>query len=192
MNGVVAVAQGFINLFQTGANVFLGWMKTIVPLVLMLIVAMNAIIALIGEKRINKFARVCVKSPLLRYMVLPALGVFLLCNPASLSLGRFFPEYYKPGYVASAMEFNHTNMGLFPHVNPGELFIFLGIANGIKTLGYSTTDLAIRYFLLGLVLNLLSGWVTDLMVKVVEKQQHVHLSKTMDIGKASAVAAGNE
>lgn len=181
MSIVVAVANGFIALFQAGATVFIGWMKTIVPLVLILLVAMNALIALIGEKRINSFAKVCAKSPFLRYMILPAVGVFMLCNPASLTLGRFFPEFYKPGYVASAMEFNHTNMGLFPHVNPGELFIFMGIANGIKTLGLSTTDLAVRYFLVGLVLNLISGWATDFTVRFVEKQQHIRLSRKIGV-----------
>ncbi|AVQ97337.1 hypothetical protein DRA42_03070 [Ethanoligenens harbinense] len=105
----------------------------------------------------------------------------MLCNPASLSLGRFFPEFYKPGYVASAMEFNHTNIGLFPHVNPGELFIYLDIANGIKTLGLNATDLAVRYFLVGLVLNLMSGWVTDFTVRFVEKQQKIRLSRELGV-----------
>lgn len=79
------------------------------------------------------------------------------------------------------MEFNHTNIGLFPHVNPGELFIYLDIANGIKTLGLNATDLAVRYFLVGLVLNLMSGWVTDFTVRFVEKQQKIRLSRELGV-----------
>lgn len=69
--------------------------------------------------------------------------------------------------------------GLFPHVNPAELFVFLGVAAGITSLGYSTAELALRYFLVGVVMNMIRGMVTDWMVYYVEKQQNVKLKTTM-------------
>ncbi|GAA4719373.1 PTS glucitol/sorbitol transporter subunit IIC [Brevibacillus fulvus] len=179
MDFLIMLAEGFMKLFQTGADTFVSWMKGIVPVVLLLIVAMNTLIQIIGEERINRLARASTKSPLLRYMVLPFLGSFMLGNPMALSLGRFLPEKYKPSYYAAGAYFCHTSNGLFPHINPGELFIFLGIAAGIETLGFNTAELAVRYLLVGLVMNFFAGWITDFTTKVVEKQQGITLKTEM-------------
>ncbi|MFT8319839.1 MAG: PTS glucitol/sorbitol transporter subunit IIC [Bacillus sp. (in: firmicutes)] len=176
MDIIVTFAEGFLHLFRTGADTFVSWMKGIVPIVLLLMVAMNTLIQLIGEHRINRLARASSKNPLLRYMVLPFVGSFMLANPMALSLGRFLPEKYKPSYYASGAYFCHTSNGLFPHINPGELFIFLGIAAGIEQLGFSTAELAVRYFLVGIVMNFFAGWMTDFTTKMVEKQQGIKLN----------------
>ncbi len=179
MDYVVKFAEGFMNLFSTGAANFISWVSGIVPVVLMLLIAMNTLINLIGEERINKLAKASAKNPLLRYMVLPFLGAFMLGNPTALSLGRFMPERLKPSYYASASYFCHTSSGVFPHINPGEVFIFLGIAEGISTLGLSTMPLAIRYMVVGLVMNFISGWVTDFTTAFVMKQQGMELSNEL-------------
>lgn len=176
MNIVVHAAEWFIGLFQAGATTFIGWMGTIVPLVLMLLVAMNSLIQLIGEDKINRFASKAGHNPVSRYLVLPFVGAFMLANPMVHSLGRFMPERYKPSYFASAAQFCHTSNGIFPHINPAELFIWLGIAQGISARGLSTGPLAIRYLLVGLVMNFVAGWITDLTTAYVSKQQGVVLS----------------
>ncbi|TFB95307.1 MULTISPECIES: PTS glucitol/sorbitol transporter subunit IIC [Cryobacterium] len=186
---LVQGAQLFIGLFQTGADTFISWMQTIVPVVLLLLIAMNSLIRLIGEDRVNRFASKAGGNPLMRYMVLPFVGSFLLANPMVHSLGRFMPERYKPSYFASAAFFCHTSNGIFPHINPGELFIWLGVAAGVQKLGLDAGPLAIRYLLVGLVLNFLSGWVTDLTTTIVMKQQGVTLSKTVRMQDA-AMAMG--
>ena len=71
----------------------------------------------------------------------------------------------------------HTMNGMFPHVNPGEMFVLLGVANGITTLGLPYTDLALRYLLVGLLVNFLRGWLTDFTVAYVQRQLGVKLSK---------------
>lgn len=169
-----------MRLFQLGGETFISWMTGIVPVVLMLLVAMNALIAILGEEKVNKLAQVSAKNPISRYMILPFISAFMLGNPMAISMGRFMPEFYKPSYVASQMQFCHTSNGVFPHINPGELFVWLGIASGIETLGLSTMDLAIRYLLVGLVMNFFAGWITDFTTAWVCKQQGVTLSKTLN------------
>ena len=52
-------------------------------------------------------------------------------------------------------------MGLFPHANPAEMFVYMGIATGITQLGLGLGDLAIRYFAVGLIVILIRGLVTE-------------------------------
>ena len=54
-----------------------------------------------------------------------------------------------------------------------------GIAAGIQKLGLNQMDLAIRYLLVGLLMNFISGWATDLMTTYVSKQQGITLGKTI-------------
>jgi len=193
MDFFVQAAQWFYGLFQAGGEVFISWTAVsvdadgkvtglgFVPTVLMLLVAMNALIQLIGQDRINRFAMKAGGNPVSRYLILPFLGAFMLANPMALSLGRFLPEKYKPSYYASAAQFCHTSNGVFPHINAGELFIWLGIASGITTLGLDPTELAIRYMLVGIVMNFIGGWVTDFITPWVAKQQGVTLSSVVSL-----------
>lgn len=179
MDYIVTFAERFMNLFKLGGDTFVSWMTGIVPIVLMLLVAMNTVIALLGEERVNRLALASAKNPISRYMILPFVSAFILGNPMAISMGRFLPEYYKPGFVAAQMQFCHTSNGVFPHINPGELFVWMGIASGVQTLGLNTMDLAIRYLLVGLVMNFVGGWVTDFMTAYVSKQQGIQLKKTL-------------
>lgn len=179
MKVIVNAASGFMGLFDVGAQNLIGWVSTIVPKVLLLLILMNTIIALIGQDKINKFAKVCSGNVILAYGVLPFLSAFMLGNPMALSMGKFLPERMKPSYYASAAYHCHTNSGIFPHINAGELFIYTGIASGIQTLGLNEMDLAIRYLLVGLVMNFFAGWVTDFTTKIVMKQQGLELSNEL-------------
>lgn len=180
MDFLVKIAQSFIGLFETGAETLIGWMTTIVPKVLLLLVFMNALIALIGSERVNKFGKLCSKNKLLAYGVLPFVSAFMLANPMAFTMGKFLPEVQKPSYFASTAYHCHTSNGIFPHINPGELFVWLGIAQGVEKLGLSTVPLAIRYMLVGFVMNFLSGWITDFTTRYVEKQQNIKLKTSVN------------
>ncbi|MCI8582114.1 MAG: PTS glucitol/sorbitol transporter subunit IIC [Dorea sp.] len=181
MDFIVKLASGFMNLFTLGGTQFVSWVTGIIPTIVMLLILMNAIIALVGDEKIEKVARICTGNPILRYMVLPFVSAFMLGNPMALSIGKFMPEFYKPCYYASATYHCHTNNGIFPHINASELFIWLGIANGVTALGLSTVPLAVRYLLVGLVANFISGWATEFTTKLVEKQQGVKLSRELKV-----------
>lgn len=158
-------AEWFIGLFKAGGDTFVGLVVGIVPLLIVLLTAVNALIRLIGPEKIEKLGEAAGRPGLVwypvRYLVLPVLSVFFLTNPMAYTMGRFLPERYKPAFYDSAVSFVHPITGLFPHANPGELFVYLGIAAGITTLGGGLGDLAIRYLLVGMVVILIRGIVTE-------------------------------
>ncbi|MBC8845445.1 PTS sorbitol transporter subunit IIC, partial [Escherichia coli] len=65
----------------------------------------------------------------------------------------------------SVVSFLHPVTGLFPYANAGELFVYLGIANGVVEAGYSMSSLAVRYFLAGIVVILMRGVITESITK---------------------------
>ncbi|GKW44808.1 PTS sorbitol transporter subunit IIC [Planococcus sp. NCCP-2050] len=163
MNFLVKLAEGFIGMFQAGADTFTGLVTGIIPLLIVLITAINALIRMIGEERINRLARRSTKNIILRYTLFPVLAVFFLTNPMAYTFGKFLPEKQKPAFYDSAVSFVHPITGLFPHANPAELFVYLGISAGITTLGLSLGPLAIRFFLVGIIVILIRGIVTEII-----------------------------
>jgi PTS system glucitol/sorbitol-specific IIC component len=165
MDVLVNLAEGFIGLFQRGGEVFVSLVTGIVPLLIILLTAVNALIALIGAERIEKVGEWAARDGIaylpVRYILLPFLSCFFLTNPMAYTMGRFLPEKYKPAFYDAAVSYVHPPTGIFPHINPGELFVWLGIAAGIEARGLSTTPLAVRYLLIGLVVIFIRGVVTE-------------------------------
>jgi PTS system glucitol/sorbitol-specific IIC component len=165
MDQLVLIAKGFIGIFTKGGEVLSGLVTGIVPTLLVLMTAVYAFTALVGEDRINRVIAVSAREGLiytpLRYIVAPVLAVFFLTNPMAYTQGRWFPEKLKPAFYDAAVSFVHPPLGIFPHINPGEIFVWLGIATGIKNLGLDMTPLAIRYLLVGLVVIFIRGLVTE-------------------------------
>ena len=92
MNIIIKGASGFMGLFDTGAETFVSWVSGIVPKVLLLLILMNTIIALIGQERVNKFAKLCSGNVILAYGVLPFISAFMLGNPMSIRIFPIFPR----------------------------------------------------------------------------------------------------
>jgi PTS system glucitol/sorbitol-specific IIC component len=160
-------AEYFIGIFQEGGAVLLSLMGGILPTLVVLLTAVNALVRLIGPEKIENLGKKAAQPGLqwypVRYMVLPFLAVFFLTNPMAYTMGRFLPEKYKPAFYDSAVSYVHPITGIFPHANPGELFVYLGIAAGITTLGYGLGDLALRYLLVGLVVIFIRGILTEII-----------------------------
>lgn len=161
MEIISTAASAFMSAFQAGGATLMGWVTGIIPTVVCLMVAVNSIIKLIGEDRVTGFAQKCTRFTVGRYVVLPVLAVMFLGNPMCYSFGRFVEEKYKPAYFDSCVSFLHPVTGLFPHANASELFVFTGISAGLLTLGLDSGPLAVTYFLVGLVVILLRGIITE-------------------------------
>lgn len=170
MEALAKFAEGFIGIFQQGGQVFVSLVVGIIPLLIVLMTAVNTLIALIGPEKVEKLGEVAARPGILyypvRYMLLPFVAVFFFTNPMAYTMGRFLPERYKPAFYDAAVSYVHPPLGLFPHVNPGEYFVWAGIAAGITTLGLPLGDLAIRYLLVGLVVILIRGILTEVITAI--------------------------
>ena len=161
MEIITQFTEYFMRLFTTGGQIFMEWIVGIIPTVVCIMTAVNSVIKLIGTDRVERFARKITKYAVLRYTLLPILAIIFLGNPMCYSFGKFVDEKYKPAYYDACVSFLHPVTGLFPHANPGELFVYTGIAAGLQKAGYLTTNLAVRYFVAGMAVILIRGLVTE-------------------------------
>ena len=169
------------NIISAASDQLITWAAHMLPQIFLFLIFMNAVTRLIGRARVERLAVRCGSNSLLRYMVLPFLSAVVLGNPMAISMGRYLPEKYKPAYFASVSYHCHTNSGIFQHVNPAELFLWLGIADGIVSLHLKIFPLALRYMCAGLIANYVSGYVTELITIKAAKKKNIRLSSDVDL-----------
>jgi glucitol/sorbitol PTS system EIIC component len=168
-------AEWFIGLFQAGGETFVGFVTGIIPTLIVLLTFFYTLINLIGEDRIHRAARVAAGNFFTRYTVLPVLAVFFLTNPMAYTFGTFLDERYKPAFYDSAVSFVHPPLGIFPHVNPAELFVWLGVARGLQQLDLPLGPLAVRYIIAGLIVIFIRGVFTQYITFFLARRQGVEL-----------------
>ncbi len=176
------IGTHFIGMFQQGGEVFIGFVTGIIPTLVVLMTAFYALTGLIGEERVHGFAQAMGRVALTRYTVLPVLAVFFLTNPMAYTFGTFLEEKHKPAFYDSAVSFVHPILGLFPHANAGEYFVWGGVLvalldlekRGVIPEGYHV-KLAIWYFIVGVVVILLKGIVTERITAFMARRQGVEL-----------------
>ena len=179
---LTSIGTHFIGVFQKGGEVFAGFVVGIIPTLVVLMTAFYAVTEFVGEQRVHGLARGAGRYALTRYTVLPVLSVFFLTNPMAYTFGTFLEEKHKPAFYDSAVSFVHPVLGLFPHCNPGEYFVWGGVLVAFLELekagkvpaNYHVT-LAIYYFVVGLVVILLKGIVTEWITQLMARRQGVVL-----------------
>ncbi|MGG7621473.1 PTS glucitol/sorbitol transporter subunit IIC [Robertmurraya sp. GLU-23] len=176
MEWIKWLGEHFIGMFQAGGETFMGLVTGIVPTLVVLLTFTYAMMKFVGEDRVTRIIQFAAKYTILRYTLMPVLSVLMLTNPMAYTFGRFLPEKQKPAFYDSAVSFVHPVTGLFPYANAGELFVYLGIANGIQELGLPVADLAVRYFIVGVVVILIRGIVTELITKYLAKKEGADLA----------------
>ena len=171
-NALATFATHFIGVFNAGGEDFVGKLTGILPTLLVLLCFVNALTRIIGEERVTNFAKKCSKFAITRYTIMPLLADFFLTNPMAYTFGRFLDEKYKPAFYDSAVSFCHPITGLFPHANGGELFVFAGIASGVAELGLNEYTLAVWYFIVGLVVIGIRGFVTEKIYLIMTRNKN--------------------
>lgn len=160
----------FIGLFTACGQQFVGLVTGILPTLIVLLTAMYAAVAFVGEERVTRVVQWSGKTIWTRYTIMPVLSVLLLTNPMAYTFGRFLRERHKPAFYDSAVSFVHPVTTFFPYANAGELFVWLGVANGVSKLGISTVPLGLRYFLIGIVVIFIRGVLTERITAMLIKR----------------------
>jgi len=179
---LTAIGKYFIGIFQKGGEVFAGFVTGIIPTLVVLMTAFYAVTELVGEERVHGLARGAGRIALTRYTLLPVLAVFFLTNPMAYTFGTFLEEKHKPAFYDAAVSYVHPPLGLFPHINPGEYFVWGGILvallelekKGVVVAGYHV-KVAIWYAIVGLVVILLKGMLTERITMIMARRQGVEL-----------------
>lgn len=179
---LTAAGKYFIGIFQKGGEVFAGFVIGIIPTLVVLMTAFYAVTELVGEERVHGLARGAGRIALTRYTLLPLLAVFFLTNPMAYTFGSFLEEKHKPAFYDAAVSYVHPPLGLFPHINPGEYFVWGGVLVALLELersgavpdGYHIT-VAIWYAIVGLVVILLKGILTERITAIMARRQGVEL-----------------
>ena len=171
MDGITWFAENFIGLFKAAAESFTGLVTGILPLLIVLLTAMYAITTWIGEERVTRAVQWAGKYQVTRYTIMPIIAVIMLTNPMCYSFGRFLPERQKPAFYDSAVSFVHPVTAFFPHANAGEIFVWTGVSAGVLAINPGAyARLAALYFLVGIVVILIRGVVTEYITKLLIKR----------------------
>lgn len=176
INFFVSIAEAFTGFFGDAGAAFWDTVTGTVPMVVVALTVMNTIVALIGEDRFDVTAQKLTKNLFARYTLLPYLANFMVGSPTSFTFGKYLKEKYKPGYYEVC---NRTNMApmmcLFPHVNPGELYVWLGVFNGVVAAGgeRAGATLAVATFFLALCTSSFIGFVVEKMTLFLAKRQNI-------------------
>lgn len=179
---LTTAGKHFIGVFQKGGETFAGFVTGIIPTLIVLMTAFYAITEIVGEQRVHGAARAAGRIALTRYTVLPVLAMFFLTNPMAYTFGTFLEEKHKPAFYDSAVSFCHPILGLFPHANPGEYFVWGGVLvalqelerNGAVPMNYHIR-VAMFYFAVGVVVILLRGIMTERVTRFMAARQNVEL-----------------
>jgi glucitol/sorbitol PTS system EIIC component len=190
-NAIIWAGEHFIGLFNEAGKQFTGLVTGILPTLIVLLTFMYAMIAFIGEDRVTRAVQWSGRWRITRYSIMPVLAVLILTNPMAYTFGRFLRERHKPAFYDSAVSFVHPVTTFFPYANAGELFVWLGVAAGVTQLGESVVPLAVRYFIVGIVVICIRGFVTEFITGyLIRREGKTELFDSFDAEYDAAATAG--
>ena len=90
MDAFTDLTQGFLSMFETGGEILLGWMTTLLPMVVCLMTAVSAVVKLIGESRVERITKFLTRWRIARYMLLPLMAILFLGIRSASHLENFW------------------------------------------------------------------------------------------------------
>lgn len=171
LDAIVNATSWFVNLFSVAGQSFWGMFSGVLPMLICMMTFMSTIISYIGEHRIEKIGHFLGKYKILSYTVLPCLISICIPGVGGLVLAsKFVPEDSKLGFIDAKLTMVHPSLGLFPHVNGAEVWVFMGIAAGLTTQGLDTSSFAIRAFLSALVMMPIRAYSSQFVYSLISKR----------------------
>ena len=175
-NALITGATGLTGFFSAAGATFVGNLTGLIPTALIALTVLNSLVSLIGEDKVDRAARKLTKNFFTRYTILPYMGNFFVGSPIVFTFGRYLQEKHKAAFYEVA---NRTNMApmmcLFPHVNPAEMFVWLGVYEGVVS-GYGASagaTLAVCTFLIGLLTSSFIGLTVEKMNLYLAKRKGI-------------------
>lgn len=158
---LLSLNDGILTFIQSASGHFLTLAITILPVFLVMRILLTVTLHLVGTAQTEALARLCGRSRVLTYGLLPVIGWLLLRAPGALALGFVLPEKSKPGFEDALTTLAHPLSTAFPGVVPPELVAWLSITAGLRSHGLPVVELALRYLLTAVLISLIRGIVTE-------------------------------
>lgn len=158
---MLSLNGSILTFIQSASGHFLTLVVTVLPVFLFMRILLTVTLRRVGTAQTEALARVCGRSRVLTYGLLPVIGWLLLRAPGALALGFMLPEKSKPGFEDALTTLAHPLSTASPGMVTPELVAWLSITAGLRAQGQSVTQLALRYLLSAVVIGLIRGMVTE-------------------------------
>ena len=169
LNAFVTGVSWFSKLFAEAGNQLWGYITGMVPMLVCMLAFFNTIISYIGQDRIEAFGRKLCKHEFLTYTILPfIISACVPQTPGVVLAGKFVPEDQKLGFLDAKLTMVHPALGLFPHINASNYWVFAGLAAGVEALGYDSAQFAVRALLSAFIMMPIRAYSTKFVNSLIK------------------------
>jgi PTS system glucitol/sorbitol-specific IIC component len=161
----LSLIQNSLGPFYVYVEVFFTYLMLTGPFIL-LALTINAFLSKLVQRHwVFYIAERFGQFRVVRYMVLPFVSLFAMTNPSCYEVGSQLKEKHKPAFYDASVSFCHPITGLFPYSNSGEIFFLIGAIYPVIKLDLSLIQFGIIYFIVGLVVSMIRGIVTEILTE---------------------------
>ena len=168
-------AENFIAIFQAGADTFVALLTGIIPLLIVLLTAVNALIKLVGPERIDSFGAFAARPGFiylpLRYMRAAVPVGVLPDQPHVLHDGPVPSRAKKPAFYDADGQLRPPDPRVCSRTpTPANTSSGPASPPASPRTDLPIGDLAVRYLLVGLVVIFLRGCTTEIIFRIMSRR----------------------